>query len=73
MSDATTLTRVELTCPRCRYTWHAATIDYDAWWSKGVTPVSIAAICYCPHCNASPPMHIVSAQLPLFSREGEHS
>jgi hypothetical protein len=52
-------TRIVLRCPQCGYVWHAGQIVPDAYWAKGVTPASIAALCYCVKCGAAPPMEIV--------------
>jgi len=51
-------TSIFLTCPRCEHQWEAASVIDGAWWSAGVTPERIAAICYCPKCEASPPMKL---------------
>jgi len=50
--------RVVVRCPRCGYVWHAGTIAPEAYWAKGVTPASIAAIVYCVKCGATPPMEV---------------
>jgi hypothetical protein len=50
---------VILRCPKCSYTWQAATIDTAAWWSRGVTPETIARQVYCRFCTSPPPMHVV--------------
>lgn len=47
---------IRLRCPGCGYGWLAAIVVPGAWWAGGVTPASIARICYCPKCDASPPM-----------------
>lgn len=49
-------TRIYLRCPTCRHEWEAASVLHGVWWGRGVTPASIAAICYCPSCHAEPPM-----------------
>ena len=50
--------RVFLECPKCRHQWEAARVLPGAWWGKGITPESIARICYCPACYAPPPMRV---------------
>ena len=47
---------IDLQCPACGYTWHAAAELGGVWWGKGVTPEAIAALCHCPKCHAGPPM-----------------
>jgi len=54
-------TRVFLECPKCQHAWEAARILPGAWWGKGITPESIARICYCPDCYAAPPMRVAAA------------
>lgn len=54
-----TLFEIDLQCPKCGNTWHAATIDPSAWWGAGVTGQVIAKQCYCPGCDHSPPMRVV--------------
>jgi hypothetical protein len=50
---------IHLRCPACQYAWHAGTIVPDAYWARGVTPQSIAAIVYCPKCECPPPLEVV--------------
>lgn len=51
--------RVDLRCPVCDHSWHAATIDPSAWWGKGITPETVAKQCYCVRCERKPPMQVV--------------
>ena len=48
--------RIDLRCPHCAYTWNVATVLSGVWWGKGITPIQIARLCYCPYCHAAPPM-----------------
>lgn len=57
-AESRTSTSIFLTCPRCEHRWEAAIVVEGAWWSVGATPERIAAVCYCPKCEAAPPMKL---------------
>jgi hypothetical protein len=57
-----TLYEIDLKCPACGKTWHAATIDPSSWWGGGVTGHVIATQCYCIACGHQPPMLTVEAE-----------
>jgi len=48
--------RIDLHCRHCGHTWHAPTMIAGVWWPPAVTPAGIAARCWCPACQAAPPM-----------------
>jgi hypothetical protein len=54
--------RVDLRCPSCGFEWHAATIDTESWWGKGLTALTPAKFCYCVRCHHKPPMEVVGRE-----------
>lgn len=65
------MVHVHLQCPGCSDEWHAATIDTESWWGKGVKPEVVARQCYCRQCHHKPPMAVILPQAEALLTQGD--
>lgn len=59
-------TPVYLQCPVCAHRWLSAALH--PWGDP--TPERVAARCYCPVCDAPPPMSVTTDANPVGDEDG---